>query len=151
MGTIPPWRGTIRTMIPNPPSKPFAINLIPCEQIMRDRETRQYDLRRVIKTFEAADFPSQPANLCIFAEVSDMEGHEVLILEIADAVSEEPIWSASVEIDVEDRQEIVQIAIPVNEATFPHAGEYRVQMLWEGQILLQRPIVMVPQTASAGA
>lgn len=131
----------------NKPPLPYVMSLLACEQIDHHTDTGQYSVRRIVTAFEADRFPMKAENLCLYAEVRDIQGKQEIRVAIVDDDNRE-IWLARAEIDAQDMRETLQMTIDASAATFPAAGEYRIQVFSDRTLLLERPIVVVPVGAA---
>lgn len=123
---------------------PIPLSLLIADNHLFDARTGQHSLIGIISNIQASRFPALVARLVVFFEITSARGNVPIDVRIVDVDEKrQPIVSLSGAIDSPDPLGVHQMAVGFNNLAFPEAGDYRVQLLSGGLILLERRLVLV--------
>lgn len=121
------------------------MSLIVCERLIMDAMTRQISIIGIMPHVQAMSFPVAIPHMAIYSEFTNGRGPTALTVRIVDVNEDrEPVFSAELQIPMDDPLTVGNLALTLNNAVFPEPGEYRVQILCGGAILIERRLILVP-------
>jgi hypothetical protein len=122
--------------------EPHALALIVCDGIHTDPGTGKKTLLGLFSTVIGPEFPLILQRLCIYAATTECIGKTTIEIRIVDVNEErDPVFAVKAEIDSEDPLTVQDLAFFVQGATFPIAGEYRVQFFAAGTPIMERRLM----------
>lgn len=123
---------------------PLALSLILADNQSEDARTRQHSLLGIISHIQAFRFPVIVPRLCIYAELTGGRGKMHMAVRLIDADEvRPPVAVMEFEAEFHDPIAINQLATGLVGLVFPEPGEYRLQLIGEGELLLERRLVVV--------
>jgi len=123
---------------------PEVLSLIICDQIITDRVTGKQSLIGMFSRVHARGFPATHAQLCVFVTLTGGHGDTDLLIRLVDsAESRAPIVVGKGSVRFNDPRAVANLVLQFNGLTFPEAGEYRVQLLAQGELLREARLEMV--------
>jgi hypothetical protein len=122
---------------------PYALALIVCDAIWRDPATGKHTILGCFSTITAQEFPCTHPVLSVYAAITDGHGTVPIALRLVDVDDEEdPVFESSSEIAFPDPRTVVELAFGATNITFPHEGEYRLQLRSGSALLMERRILL---------
>jgi hypothetical protein len=110
--------------------------------LMADRIVTEDNGKKVIvgvfSKFNIPQFPAQVAPWFLFAAVENLEDHNTFTFNLARADTQEVVFSAGGEIQVQDPTSGVEIVLPVPPIVFRSQGLHVLQFLVNGHVLISR-------------
>lgn len=125
--------------------------LLVCDAIHQDPATRKHTLLGLFAAIGAQRFPVQQPSLAIFAALTEVYGAIQVEVRICGASGEPVLWRTELPIRCEDPRAVVEIAVRADRVTFPVPGEYRVQLLSDGGMLMERRLGVHPVPGAGSA
>lgn len=124
---------------------PVPLSLIACERVITDGLTGQYSIIGIMAHLQCPGFPVQVPLLCVYTELTNGRGLAQVVIRIVDANEERsPVAEATLQVQMEHPLAVGQFAVGLPGLIFPEPGEYRVQLLVGGELLIERRLVFVP-------
>ncbi len=115
---------------------PDVVAMLVCDQIITDRLTGKQSLIGMFSKVHTASLPATHPQLCVFVALTDGHGKVELTLRIVDSnEARAPIVQGKGTVEFKDPRAIANLALQFHGLTFPEAGEYRVQLYCEGELL----------------
>jgi hypothetical protein len=122
---------------------PLALSLIIAESHLVDVRTRQHSLIGIISQISAPSFPVMVSRLCMYCEISNGRGRMELLFRIVDADGARPaVVEATTQFELHDPLMIHQLGLGLAGLFFPEPGQYRAQLLCEGELLRERQMIL---------
>ena len=128
------------------PLPPTVLSLILCDNVHRDAGTGKFFYLGSFSMFGVSGFPATvPLFFACFA-LTDGTGRQEVRVQVVDAsqVAAEPLGVEGVMAVFPNRFAVLETAVAFRGLTFPAAGEYRVQLVVAGELLMERRIVLMP-------
>jgi hypothetical protein len=123
---------------------PLVLSLLISDNHLVDARSNQHSVIGVISHVQAMKFPTRIPRLCVFVELTNARGKFPLSVRIVDAdEARPPVVVAETELDAPDPLAICAIGLGMGGLVFSEPGEYRVQLLSGGELLLERRLVLV--------
>ena len=124
--------------------KPDVLSLIVCDQIITDRMTGKQSLIGMFSTIHAARFPVTQPQLSVHVSLTDGRGKTPITIRIVDSDdARPPLVEGRGQVEFKNPRAIANLAIQFHGLTFPQAGEYRVQLVSEGELLREARLAAV--------
>ncbi len=115
---------------------PEVLSLIVCDQIITDRITGKQSLIGMFARVHARKFPVAHPLLSVFASLTEGYGQVELTIRVVDANdARPPIVEGRGKVEFKDPRAIAHLALQFHGLVFPERGEYRVQLVCDGQLL----------------
>lgn len=116
--------------------KPDVLSLLVCDQILIDRLTGKTSLIGMFTTIGAARFPVRHPHLCVFASLTDGRGKATLEIAVVDSEdARPPIVRGTTTVAFQNPRAVACLNLHFNGLVFPEPGEYRVQLICDGELL----------------
>jgi hypothetical protein len=126
------------------PPPPQALSLLLAETHISDARTGQNSLIGILDHVHGNRYPVMLTRLCIFAELTNGRGTVPVSMRIIDAdEARPPVLTGNMEVAFPDPLAVSQLAFGAGGVLFPEPGEYRVQLLSGGHLLLERRLVLI--------
>lgn len=126
---------------------PDVLAMLVCDQIITDRLTGKQSLIGMFSRIHAMGFPATHPQLCVFVALTDGHGRTELTIRIVDSNdARPPIVEGKGAVNFKDPRAIANLFLQFHGLTFPAPGEYRVQLLSDGQLLREARLELVKLT-----
>lgn len=123
---------------------PIPLSLQVADNHLFDARTGQHSLIGIISHIQASRFPAIISRLIVFFEITSARGNVPIDIRIVDVDERrQAVVSLSGALDSPDPLGVHQMAVGFNNLAFPEPGDYRVQLLSGGIILLERRLILV--------
>ncbi len=123
---------------------PDVLSLAVCDQIITDRMTGKQSLIGLFTTVHAAKFPVTHPQLCVHLSMTDGRGKTRITICIIDADdARDPVVRGQGIVDFKNPRAIANLSLQFHGLVFTHPGEYRVQILCEGELLREARLHLV--------
>jgi hypothetical protein len=130
---------------------PEVLAMILCDLIITDAETHKKSLIGLFDRIEAVDLPCEVHELHLYLSLTDGHGAVPVAIACVPAVGNEELFRGQVEVLFASPLEVVELQFVFPRARFPRPGEYRFQLLVDGQLLRERKFfVTCPPAADDG-
>ncbi len=124
---------------------PDVLALIVCDQIITDRLTGKQSLIGMFSRVHARGFPTVHPQLCVFVAMTEGYGETEFTIRIVDSNDERPpIVEGRGKVKFHNPRAIANLALQFHGLTFPAAGEYRIQLYSEGELLREARLELHP-------
>ena len=129
------------------PQAPLCLALVLADDIYRDTASGK---RTILGTFSVIFSPEMPVTqgqLAVYCALTDGHGKTTIDLKLVridnDNMTDEPIAEARGEVDFVDPRMVVELDLKLRGIVFPSAGEYRFQIIGNGELLMERRLVVL--------
>ena len=130
-------------MSPENVPAPYPLAMVIADAIWRDPGTGKRTILGCFSLIAAREFPAVHPQLAVYVAITDGRGTVPFRVQMVDMEEEgEPIFQAEGEVQFEDPRSIIEMDFHFAGVTFPHPGEYRIQLFASGEFLLERRIVI---------
>jgi hypothetical protein len=130
---------------------PVVLALLVADNHILDSRASQHTIVGVFSQIRAERFPTMLTRLCIYAELTNGRGKRSVQIRVIDAdESRPPVIDAGVELEFNDPLDVSQVGFSASGVVFPSAGEYRVQLLCAGAMLMERRLMVFQAPANSG-
>lgn len=128
----------------------LVLNVLFCESVHRDRDTGKFHLLGISNLLTFSELPATLPIAQLFLSFIEVNGPYNLRIQIVDINEEnEPIFQTSGRMEGLDPLKEFQFAMPLVGIEFPEAGEYRLQVIIDDQVLTERKLAV--RTAEGNA
>jgi len=125
--------------------------MIVADQIYRDDLSGTLSILGIRTVIGATSLPLHHPGLIVYAALVEGRGSIVFELRFVDIDEErEPIYSIDADVTFRDPLTAVELIFEMNDLVFPEKGEYRVQLLVNGQLLRERRLTVLPLNTNRG-
>jgi len=115
---------------------PEVLALLVCDQIITDRITGKQSLIGMFSVIHALRFPVTHHQLAVFASLTGGHGEVTLTIRVIDANEKRsPLVEGRGKVNFASPLAIANLALQFHGLTFSEPGEYRVQMLCDGELM----------------
>ncbi len=123
---------------------PEVLSLIVCDQIITDRLTGKQSLIGMFSVIHAPKFPVHHPQLSVFTALTGGHGRVELMIRIVDAnESRRPLVEGKGQVQFNSPLAVANLALQFHGLTFAEAGEYRVQLVCDGNLLREARLRLV--------
>jgi hypothetical protein len=120
----------------NPLPHPEVLSLLLCDQIITDRITGKQSLIGLFSVIHTLRFPTHHPQLAVFASLTGGHGTVNLTIRIVDANEKRPpLVQGNGQVQFQTPLAIANLVLQFHGLTFPEPGEYRIQLLSDGELL----------------
>jgi hypothetical protein len=129
---------------------PVVLAMILCDAIHQDPSTQKCTLLGTFSTINARMFPVVHRQLAVHVAMTDGHGKTRIRLLLAHAdESKPPLFSQEGTIDFGDPRVVAELNFVITNVTLPEAGEYRLQVYGNDELLSERRLYVL-QAGAAG-
>jgi hypothetical protein len=129
---------------------PLALALVIADAIWMDPGNGK---KTIIGTFSAIygrEFPLTLNSLGLYIALTDARGEVALQIRLIDVDElQDPIWRQDWKVEFADPISILELAVNEPNVVIPASGEYRLQLLADGELIIERRIVVMPAIKGA--
>ena len=112
------------------------LSLVVCDQIITDRLTGKQSLIGMFSVIHAMRFPVNHPQLSVYASLTGGHGTVSLMIRIVDSnEARTPLVQGQGQVQFNSPLAVANLALQFHGLTFPEPGEYRVQLLSNGELL----------------
>ncbi len=129
---------------------PIWLSFIACDHVITDILTKNRTVVGVFNDILSSKFPAVHPKMGLYVELTNGHGQVQITFRLVDAETDKVLFSASGGIDFADPRQVANLNISVNNIVFPREGEYRWQLLADGELLVERRIVAKLVKSSKG-
>ena len=123
---------------------PLPLALIACDHAWRDPNSAKWSILGAFSLADAPEFPAQFSEVAVYFALTGAQGRIPIVIQIIDAAEAlpEPIASEGFQLEFNGPLAIIEDAIVLHEVIFPFPGEYRLQLLARGNLIIERRIAL---------
>ncbi len=116
--------------------KPEILSLVVCDQIITDRVTGKQSLIGIFSVIHATNFPVNHPQLSVYTSLTSGHGSVELMIRIVDSNEvRPPLVQGQGKVEFHSPLAVANLALQFHGLVFPEAGQYRVQLLCNGELL----------------
>jgi hypothetical protein len=118
---------------------PVVLAMVICDAIYQDPATQKCTLLGTFSTINVRKFPATHRMMAVHVAMTDGYGVTRIKLMLAHAdEKKEPLFSQEGTIDFKDPRVVAELNFAINNLVFHEAGEYRLQVYGNDQLLGER-------------
>ena len=126
-----------------PITKPHVLAMIVCDQVIIDIHTGKQSIIGSFAVVNAASFPANYPQMAVYVALTDGRGVTPLTLRLVDVdEGQEPVVERKLNIQFRDPRQICEMHSVFHNLVFRVPGEYRFQILCEGELLMERRLLV---------
>jgi len=120
---------------------PVLLSAIICDRVIFDKITSMPSLINIIQNINAPGFPIRNS-IVFFCELTNGHGITPTTVRLINANDEDKaLFEQNGNVEFKDVRQIVTLAVNIQGVQFPEPGEYRFQLLSQGQLIGERKII----------
>jgi len=120
--------------------KPRVHALVVCDQIIRDEQTKKLTLVGCFNRFLAQTYPSRLSRLAVYVGMSEGHGSYSTEVRMVSASDGTVLMRGEAEIEFLRHHKAAEINITAENVPVPAAGEYVVEFICDGKVLMTKCI-----------
>jgi hypothetical protein len=124
---------------------PYALSLLVCDSVITEAATNKVTIVGAFSSISASNFPAMHFRMCLFAEVTDGKGDIPMTFQIVDVDEETTVFKGDGVLKVSNPLVIGRLVIQLGPLVFPAPGEYRVQLIADGEHLIERRLLLIQE------
>jgi hypothetical protein len=122
--------------------KPVGVALMICDQVITEAGTNKKSLIGIFNQVSAKKFPCRHPRMCIFISLTGGHGKARTQIQCVNEGMGQPIFAAEGDVAFTNPNHIVEALFEFNNVTFPAPGLHCVEVVSDGQLVLQRRFVV---------
>jgi hypothetical protein len=123
---------------------PLALAMVICDTVWVDPSTGK---RTILGTFSAifsTVFPVKLPQLAVYIALTDARGVVPIKFRVVDVdEARQPVYEHDSQISFKDPLSVSEGTIMLRGAEFPQPGEYRVQLFCDGELIIERRLMVI--------
>ena len=125
-------------------SPPIPLAQLICDHVWRDPSTQKMTILGAFSTIEASEFPAEFPQIAVYLALTGVHGKVPILIQLIDSPEAlpEPIATEELQLDFADPIAIIETAVVLHDVIFPFPGEYRLQLLARGNLVIERRIAV---------
>lgn len=123
-------------------AKPVCLSLIVCDDIYRDEETKKLILVGTFNVVNVGSLPAPHPKFSVLFTLTDAKGEYGLTLRIEHEQSGQLVFQIHGPLQIEDPLAICDFNLTLSGVTFRDPGKHWIILEADGQVLMQRPILV---------
>ncbi|MEX0716338.1 MAG: hypothetical protein WD066_07125 [Planctomycetaceae bacterium] len=121
---------------------PYHLVMVVCDQIVMDPSTKKRTLFGIFDEIGATAVPAIHPRMSVYVTLTDGRGSTPFTFRLVDVDEErEPIFEVEDSVEFRDPLQIRHLEFHFQNVTFPAFGEYRFQLIFDGDMIERRIIV----------
>jgi len=120
----------------------MGVSLMICDQVITEAGTNKKSLIGVFSNIAARKFPCRIPKICIFVSITGGHGTAKSEVRCVNEQTHEPLFGAEGEISFANPNHMVEAVFEFNNVAFPAPGLHCIEVLSNGEIVLQRRFVV---------
>lgn len=122
---------------------PMALAMIVCDAVWVGPATGKSTILGTFALILGYEFPVTVATMAVYLALTDARGRARLRLRLVDVDEErEPAFETELDQDFPDPIEVIELAVVLENTTFPAPGEYRLQLFAADEFVIERRILV---------
>jgi hypothetical protein len=123
---------------------PYPLAMVVCDGFWRHPHTGKHTLIGTFSTLFGRSFPLVHPAMAVYVLLTEGRGRTRIRFELVDADEQyPPVFQAEGEINFPNPRAVCELCLPVQGATFPRPGEYRLKLFAGGQFVIERRILVL--------
>ena len=123
---------------------PMVLAMILCDAIYQDPATKKCTLLGTFSTINARQFPATHRQLSVHVAMTDGHGKTAIRLTLVGPDESAPaLFSRDGVIEFGDPRMVAELNFIITNIVFAHPGEYRLQILGNDELLMERRLYVV--------
>jgi len=129
------------------PPAPVVLAMVLCDSIHQDPSTKKCTLLGTFSTISVREFPAVHGQLAVHLALTNGHGKTRIRL-MVDSTDDnvQPLFSQEGTIKFRDPRMVAELNFVLSNITFPSAGEYRVQVYGNDELLKERRLFVMAMT-----
>jgi hypothetical protein len=124
---------------------PLALALVISDAIWIDPGTGKKTILGTFSAILGREFPLALNSLGVYVALTDARGKVPLQLRMVDVDElRDAVWQQDFDVEFSDPISVLEIAVNANNVVIPASGEYRLQVLADGELIIERRIIVMP-------
>jgi hypothetical protein len=129
---------------------PLALALVIADAIWIDPGSGKKTILGTFSAIYGREFPLTLNVLGVYASLTDARGKATLGLRLVDVDElRDPVWQQDFPVEFVDPISVMEVAVNTPDVVFPESGEYRLQLLIDGELIIERRIIVMPAIKDA--
>lgn len=129
--------------MPEPITKPHVLAMVVCDQVIIDIQSGKQSIIGSFSIINTFGFPLNYPQLAVYVAVTDGRGPTPLTLRLVDVdEGRPPVVERCLRIHFADPRQICEMHSVFQNLVFRAPGEYRFQLLCEGELLMERRLLV---------
>lgn len=121
---------------------PIVQALLVADQVFT--EEGKWTLRGIFDRIWSPQFPVEHAPFWVYVALSSIRGVQTVEVRIVDSTGEgDPLYASTQRVRVGHPNDVRELGFSVSGIVFSEAGEYAIQLLSNGQLLLERRLYLL--------
>lgn len=131
--------------------QPEILSLVVCDQIITDRVTGKQSLIGIFSVIHATNFPVNHPQLSVYTSLTNGHGSVDLMIRIVDSnEARQPLVQGQGKVEFHTPLAVANLALQFHGLIFPEPGQYRVQLLCNGELLREARLQVMRATQRPG-
>ena len=122
--------------------KPMGIALMVCDQVITEAVTNKKSLIGIFNQISARTFPCRHPRICIFVSLTGGHGKTKTEIRCVNEGMEQALFAAEGEVVFKNPNHVVEAVFEFNNVTFPAPGLHCIEVVSDGQLVLQRRFIV---------
>lgn len=123
---------------------PLVLAMIICDAIHQDPATKKSTILGTFSTINARQFPAIHRQLAVHIAMSNGHGKtRIRLTLVGPDENRPPLFSREGVIEFSDPRMVAEINFALVNITFPSPGEYRLQILGNDELLMERRLYVI--------
>ena len=122
---------------------PHVLAMVLCDQVIIDARTGKQSIIGSFSVIHSPRFPLRYPCLTVYAALTEGRGKTPLQLRLIDSEEEnKPVIDRTMNIAFQDPRQVCELHSAFYNIQFPQSGEYRFQLMHEGEPLMERRLLL---------
>ena len=118
--------------------KPMGISLMICDQVITEAGTNKKSLIGVFNSLSAGQFPCRHPRICVFVSITGGHGKSQSQVRCIQEKTGQALFGAEGAIEFANPNHVVEAVFEFNNVVFPAPGLHCIEVLSDGELVLQR-------------
>jgi hypothetical protein len=124
---------------------PDVLAMVLADTILQDLTTKKLFIQGTYSAIFGVDFPVLFPAITVYIAITNGHGETDLEIRLVDVDEErEPIFSVKAKANFPDPLTVLETVFTHGPVSFPEPGEYRLQLLGNGQLVRERRLQVIP-------
>jgi len=121
---------------------PIVLSILVCDSVVVDQLTGRASVQNIVETINATEYPAVCHAITFFCELTNGHGKAAINVRLVDVQEDDKtLVEMGTEVVFKDVKEIYRCILTFGGVNFPHKGEYRVQLILNGELAGERRLV----------
>ncbi len=110
------------------PPRPILHAMLICDYTIRDAATGKVSLIGIFETIQALDVPVMHPGLCVYVNMSDLEGQYAMRLELVRVADDVSLGRGDMTVAFADRMQPAEVIFDFRNLVFEQTGRYEFRL-----------------------